>query len=191
MMLIFLSICWHLIDNNITLVSQLCRWNRWETYVIITGFRFYLVIWFRSIPLWICVGGKGKNEKLIMCLCTNVQTNYNITVRIIHVQLFTNNIYFFHIQIEMLRKRKIEMFICILPVPSSGESAPTFSTSTGFDILISVTGRHTDKQQSASWFLNLCLQNTEAERINNIYKAGDQDLDDERGKTLAKGVSVR
>lgn len=78
------------------------------------------------------------------------------------------------------------MFICILPVPSNGESAPTFSTSTGFDILISVTGRHTDKQQSASWFLNLCQKkkHAEAERINNIYKAGDEDLDDERGKRL-------
>lgn len=31
----------------------------------------YLVIWFRSIPLWICVGGKGKNEKLIRPESTN------------------------------------------------------------------------------------------------------------------------
>lgn len=30
-----------------------------------------------------------------------------------------------------------------LPVPSKGESAPTFSTSAGFDILMSATHRHT------------------------------------------------
>lgn len=41
----------------------------------------------------------------------------------------------------------------ILPVPSIGESAPAFSTSAGFDILISVTGRHADKQQSVELIL--------------------------------------
>lgn len=54
----------------------------------------------------------------------------------------------------------------ILPVPSNGESAPTFSTSTGFDILISVAGKHTDKQSQHGWFLNLCQEKkvqTEAE----------------------------
>lgn len=61
-------------------------------------------------------------------------------------------------------------------MPSNGESAPTFSTSAGFDILISAAGKTRVK----------CVTEEEVQMI--AEHASDQNLDESRGKRKARAA---
>lgn len=72
---------------------------------------------------------------------------------------------FFLIQYIRFRVIKIYWLIILLPVPSNGESAPTFSTSPGFDILISVKW-HTQIISQQVKFFNLCQRKVHRKQIS-------------------------
>lgn len=131
----------------------------------------YLVIWFRSIPLWICVGGKGKSEKLIRHESTNTYTTK--TYVIMYVQLFIQNI----ICLVYLLPLTAAHLTCALQWWVS----PYFLHLWHPDICKRKTRIWT------SWLFNLCQRKSaDRSRIVEIHEAGNHNLDDERGKTMAR-----
>lgn len=129
----------------------------------------YLVIWFRSIPLWICVGGKGKSEKLIRSESTNATETYGIMY-----VLFIQNI----IYLVYLLPRTAAHLTCALQWWIS----PYF--------LHLYWLWHPDiykKEDNFIWLTSLCQRKSaDRSRVIVIRKAGDQNLDDERGKRMAR-----
>lgn len=123
----------------------------------------YLVIWFRSIPLWLCVGGKGKSDK------SHLEHSS-------HTSAYTSTFQCHACYTSVLKGLSFMWNNRqILPVPSKGESAPTFSTSAGFDILISAAGKPEVK----------CV----TEEVQMIAEhESDQNLVDRRGKRKTKAT---